>query len=136
MAVINQINLVNNVGESETFDIETKITDTVRQYIHDQTELSDMEEVTLSANENDPTICEYDGFLLLSAYVISNNGTTSRYLYKNNVQIPVLSVSQYAVSRTSPYLIPIKKGDSLYMSTSALQNKAWFMYYKKRYYAS
>lgn len=134
MAVINQINLVNNVGESETFDIETKITPAVRAYIQNQNKLSPMEVTPLGVGEANATVAQYDGFLILQYYLISNNGTQARYLFVNGQELDFSSVSQYAVSRQSFITLPVRKGDSFYVSNANFIQHAWFMYYKDRDY--
>lgn len=134
MAVINQINLVNNVGESETYDIETKITPDVRAYIQNQNKLSAMEQVTISSDSNNPTVTEFDGFLIVENTLISNNGTTTRHFYINGMDLPASSVSQYAIQRSEYLTIPVRKGDEIYTSIASYVVNAFFMYYKARDY--
>lgn len=134
MAVINQINLVNNVGESETYDIETKFTPAVREYIRNQVKLSAMEQVTISSDSNSPTVAEFDGFLIVENTLTSNNGTTTRHLYINGIDLIAQSISQYAVQRSEYLTIPVCKGDEIYAPIAAYVVTAYFMYYKARDY--
>lgn len=136
MAVVNQLNLINNVGEEETYDIETKITPTIKQYFRNQVQLSAMEQVTISTDSNDPTVAEFDGFLIIQNTVTSNNGTTTRHLYINGVDFPSTSVSQYAVQRSEIATIPVRKGDEIYAPVATFIINAYFMYYKARDYSN
>lgn len=134
MAVINQINLVNNVGESETYDIETKITPAVRAYIQNQNKLSAMEQVTISSDSNNPTVAEFDGFLIVENSLTSNNGTTTRHFYINSIDLLAQSISQYAVQRSEYLTLPVRKGDEIYAPVASYVLNAYFMYYKNRDY--
>lgn len=134
MAVINQINLVNNVGESETYDIETKITPAVRAYIQNQNKLSAMEQVTISSDSNNPTIAEFDGFLIVENTLTSNNGTATRHFYINGIDLSAQSISQYAVQRSEYLTLPVRKGDEIYTPIASYVPNAYFMYYKTRDY--
>lgn len=134
MAVINQINLINNVGESETYDIETKITPAVRAYIQNQNKLSAMEQVTISSDSNNPTIAEFDGFLIVENTLTSNNGTVTRHFYINGIDLSAQSISQYAVQRSEYLTLPVNKGDEIYTPIAGYVLNAYFMYYKARDY--
>lgn len=136
MAVINEISLINNVGEEERYDIETKITPAVRAYIQNQNKLSAMEQVTISSDSNNPTVAEFDGFLIVENTLTSNNGTATRHFYVNGVDLPAQSISQYAVQRSEYLTIPIRKGDEIYTPVAAYVASAYFMYYKARDYTA
>ena len=134
MAVINQINLINNVGEGETYDIETKITPAVRAYIQNQNKLSAMEQVTISSDSNNPTVAEFDGFLIVENTLTSNNGTATRHFYINGIDLSAQSISQYAVQRSEYLTLPVHKGDEIYTPIAGYVLNAYFMYYKARDY--
>ena len=134
MAVINKINLVNNVGENEEFDIETIITNAIRGYLQNQNRLSAMEQVTISVDSNNPTVAEFDGFLIVENTLTSSNGTTTRHFYINGVDLSAQSISQYAVQRSEYLTLPVRKGDEIYTGIAGYVLHAYFMYYKARDY--
>ena len=134
MAVINKINIVNNVGESEEYDIETIITNIIRGYIQNQTKLSPMEQVTISSDSNNPTVAEFDGFLIVENTLTSNNGTATRHFYVNGVDLQAQSISQYAVQRSEYLTLPVNNGDDIYTPIAGYVVNAYFMYYKARDY--
>lgn len=134
MAVINKLNIVNNVGESEEYDIETIITNAIRGYLQNQTKLSPMEQVTISSDSNNPTVAEFDGFLIVENTLTSNNGTATRHFYINGIDLPTQSISQYAVQRSEYLTLPVRKGDEIYTPIAGYVVSAYFMYYKARDY--
>lgn len=106
-----------------------------KTYVRAQTRLSALESVTLSTNAATPTIAEYDGYLMLDYYVISNNGTGTRTFHINDVTIYLQSVSQYAISRHDLATFPVCKGDEIYIDSFGSNMQAWFRYYKDRDYS-
>lgn len=134
MAVINQINLVNNVGESETYDIETKITPAVCEYIQNQNLLSDFESITLGTTSATATEMPYDGFLTVSHRPIVVGGSSSASVHINE---QVFS-SDYSTSQnfiiTQKHTYPVKKGDLVYV-TGQTSTEGIARFFKTRYYA-
>lgn len=135
MAVINQINIVNNVGESETFDIETKITPTVGAYIENQNLLSDFETITLGNSQAAAVEMEYDGFLFVTRRAVVIGGSTTGVVHINDVSFSLdySTTGNYIGSSIDTY--PIKKGDVVFV-TGALSTSAHARYFKQRDYTN
>ncbi len=133
MAVINQINLVNNVGESETYDIETKITPAVREYIQNQNKLSDFETLTLGNTQASAVEMEYDGFLFVTRRAVVIGGSTTGVVHINDVSFSLdySTTGNYIGSSIDTY--PVKKGDIIYV-TGALSTSAHVRFFKARDY--
>lgn len=135
MAIINQINLVNNVGESETYDIETKITPAISQYMRNQQKLSAPETVTTQTSGSTRTFtAEYDGIvtLLWTAYA----GAGIREISINGEVIASVGLVYYpGGTANTAYSFPVNKGDVVtFTSTSYSTNHV--RYYKQRDYSA
>ena len=135
MAVINQINLVNNVGESETYDIETKITETVSKYIDNQNLLSDFEDITLGASSATATKMQYDGFLVLYHQAAAIGGTVSASVFINGVQFSATWSTTQNLIVTTRDTYPIKKDDKVYV-TGMTSTTGKVRYFKQRDYTN
>lgn len=133
MAVINQINLVNNVGESETYDIETKITPAVRAYIQNQNELADIEEYSLPSSAQTAVEMPYDGFLMGKIVKATANPQGSIAFHVNGIELVNYTYYSQPFGRTDTLCIPIKKGDSVYCVTSGTRT-TYARFFKKRDY--
>lgn len=96
-------------------------------------ELSDWENITISLNSNNPTVMNYDGFLLLhgissSSYKIfisQDNGVT--WIDYQGID------ADYAQIQTT---IPFNKGDCFYRSSKVSGQQDYVSYYKKRDYSN
>lgn len=135
MAVINKINLVNNVGESETYDIETKITPAISQYMRNQQKLSAPETVTTqTSGSNREFTAEYDGIVTLiwAAYA----GAGIRDISVNGNIIASVGLVYYpGGTANTTYSFPVNKGDVIsFSSASYSTNHACF--YKLRDYSA
>lgn len=135
MAVINQINLVNNVGEQETYDIETKITPAVRAYIENQNLLSDFETITLSNSSATPTEMEYDGFLLITRRAVVIGGSASSTVNINGIAFTLDYSTTGNYIGSSLDTQPVKKGDVVFVS-GALSTIARARFFKNRDYTN
>lgn len=135
MAVINQINLVNNVGESETYDIETKITPAVREYIENQNLLSDIETIQLGTTAATATEMEYDGFLLVTRRAVVIAGSSSSTVYINGVAFTLDYSTTGNYIGSSLDTQPVKKGDVVYV-TGALSSSVRARFFKNRDYSN
>lgn len=138
MAVINQINLVNNVGESETYDIETKITPAIREYIQNQNKVSTPEDITTegkSATEANPFIMPYDGFVQFTTKGVGVNGTGEIIMNRGGVltRSYIFNIVSYEGNISEMYF---NKGDSFYlvMNIAAYMTKIEALYFKNRDY--
>lgn len=138
MAVINQINLVNNVGESETYDIETKFTPVVREYIQNQNKVSPPEDITTegkSATESTPFIMPYDGFVQFTSKGGGANGTGEIIMNRGGISTRsyIFNILSYEGFITEMYF---NKGDSFYlvMNTPGYMIKIHALYFKERDY--
>lgn len=135
MAVINQINLVNNVGESETYDVETKITPALQTFFENQNKLSDPESLELQNVGNVRAfVAEYDGFITLTA---SSGGVAANFtFYVNETQFAkgtapgVTSV----ITQTS-VTCAVNKGDTCRI-TGTGSYSASARYFKSRLYSN
>lgn len=135
MAVINQINLVNNVGESETYDIETKITPAVRAYIQNQNKLSDFEAVTLGTSSASPAEMPYDGFIVVKRAPTVVGSTVYSNVVINGVQFSsnYSTTQNFIISLRDTY--PVKKGDLVYV-TGYTSSTAQARFFKDRDYTA
>lgn len=133
MAVINQINLINNVGESETFDIETKITPAISQYMRKQQKLSAPETVTTETSGSVRKFtAEYDGIITLEWTGYASAGI--REVFINGDLFAQIGMVYYpGGSAITVYSFPVNKGDVVtFTSQSYSTNHARF--YKERDY--
>lgn len=135
MAVINQINLVNNVGESETYDIETKITPAVRAYIQNQNNFSDFEPITLGTSSASPVEMPYDGFIVVNRAPTVVGSTVHSSVVINGVAFSsTYSTTQnFILSLRDTY--PVKKGDLVYV-TGYTSSTAQARFFKDRDYTT
>lgn len=135
MAVINQINLVNNVGESETYDIETKITPAIREYIQNQNTLADLEEYPLPSSAQTAVGMPYDGFLFGKVVKPTANPQGSIAIWVNGVELVEYTYYAQPFGRTDTIIVPIKKGDSVYC-VSAGTRTTYARFFKERDYTN
>ena len=128
MAVINKINLVNNVGESEEYDIETIITNAIRGYLQNQNKLSDFETVTLGTSSAAPVEMPYDGFIVINRAPTVVGSTVYSNVVINGVQFSsnYSTTQNFILSLRDTY--PVKKGDLVYVTgyTSAIAQARFF----------
>lgn len=135
MAVINQINLVNNVGESETYDIETKITPAIALYMRNQQKLSAPETVTTQTSGSTRTFtAEYDGIVTLLWQAYAGAGIRDISINGNIIASVGLVYYPGGTSNTV-YSFPVNKGDVVSFS-SASYSTNYVRYYKLRDYSS
>lgn len=95
------------------------------EYVKNQNLLSDLENITLSTNGSNPSIMEYDGFLIC----YHNYG----HIIVNGTSFPLGQAQPsgvYNVENTNT--IPVKKGDSVYTDVTPTRSIARF--YKQRDY--
>ncbi len=133
MAVINQINLVNNVGESETYDIETKITPALQTFFKNQNELSDSEDLELqTVGSVRAFVAEYDGFITLTA---SSGGIASNFTFLVNETIFAKSTAPgvSGVITQTCVTCAVNKGDTCRI-TGTGSYAATARYFKSRLY--
>ena len=135
MAVINQINLINNVGESETYDIETKITPAIREYIQNQNKLADIEEYSLPSSAQTAIEMPYDGFLFGKVVKATANPNSSIAIWVNGIELIESMYYAQPFSRTDTICVPIKKGDSVYC-VSAGTRTTYARFFKERDYTN
>ena len=135
MAVINQINLVNNVGESETYDIETKITEAVSKYIDNQNKLSDFETITVATSSANPTEMPYDGFLVINRTPTAVAGTVYSTVNINGVSFSAnySTTGNFILSLRDTF--PVKKGDLVYV-TGFTNSQPQARFFKDRDYSN
>ena len=133
MAVINEINLINNVGEAETYDIETKITPAVREYIQNQNKLSDFEDISLGTSAATATEIEYDGFLIIYHQATAIGGTVYASVFINGVQFSASWSTTQNVIVTTRDTYAVKKGDKVYV-TGMTSTTGKVRYFKQRDY--
>lgn len=135
MAVINQINLVNNVGESETYDIETKITETIAEYMRNQQKISTCETVTVQTSGSNKTFtAEYDGIVTLEW--VAHAGAGIREVSINGNVIATVGLVYYPNGTAfTVYSFPVNKGDIISF-TSASYSTNYVRYYKLRDYSA
>lgn len=135
MAVINQINLVNNVGESETYDLETKITPAISQYMRNQQKLSAPETVTIQTSGSDKTFtAEYDGIVTLMWVAYAGAGVRDISI-NGNIIASVGLVYYPGGTANTVYSFPVNKGDIVTFS-SASYSTNHVCYYKLRDYSA
>lgn len=135
MAVINQINLINNVGEGETYDIETKITEAISQYMRNQQKISTPETVTTqTSGSNRIFTAEYDGIVTL--IWAAHAGAGVRNISVNGNVIASVGLVYYPGGTANTiYSFPVNKGDVVsFQSTSYSTNHV--RYYKLRDYST
>lgn len=98
------------------------------QYIRNQNILSDLENITLSTDSNNPTIMQYDGILYTSP--IGGSG------YEWNAFINGVDVGHNSIGGNGRIGITVvfKKGDSIY--ATRLNNPCKVCYYKLRDYSN
>lgn len=135
MAVINKINIVNNVGESETYDLETIITEAIGKYIDNQNNLSDYETITLSNSSAAPTEMEYDGFLFITRRAVVVGGGASSTVNINGVAFTLDYSTTGNYIGSSLDTQPIKKGDVVFVS-GAISTNARARFFKARDYSN
>lgn len=113
MAVINQINLVNNVGESETYDIETKITPAVRAYIQNQCVPSAIEGLSVPNTQATEYTAEYDMDILA---VCSSVSGVAQIVYVNHTEIARVAAPLSGQACTATVAFTLLKGDKFYIT--------------------
>lgn len=135
MAVINKINIVNNVGESETYDLETIITEAIGKYIDNQNLLSDFETIKLGTTAATATEMEYDGFLFVVRRAVVIGSSTSSTVNINGVAfiLDYSTTGNYIGSSLDTQ--PVKKGDIVFV-TGAASTSAQVRFFKARDYSN
>lgn len=133
MAVINQINLINNVGEAETFDIETKITPAVREYIQNQNVLADIEEYALPSTAGTAVEMPYDGFLMGKLVKGTATPQGSIAFHVNGIELVDYTYYAQPFGRTDTLCVPVKKGDSVYCVSTGTRT-TYARFFKQRDY--
>lgn len=135
MAVINKINIVNNVGESETYDIETIITEAIGKYIDNQNKLSDFETITVATSSAHPTEMPYDGFLVINLTPTVVGSTVYSTVNINGVSFSAnySTTGNFILSLRDTF--PIKKGDLVYV-TGYTNSQPQARFFKNRDYSN
>lgn len=128
MAVINQINLVNNVGEAETYDIETKITSAVREYIQNQTVPGSIETLTVPNTQATEYTAEYDMEVFATASSVSN---VPQIVYVNHTAIARVNAPLSGQAATATITFTLLKGDTFYITRGSTSVGAPFAYCRK-----
>lgn len=113
MAVINQINLVNNVGENETYDIETKFTPAVKEYIQKQCVPSNIEALTVPYSKATAYTAEYDMDILATCSAVS---TTAQIVYVNDFEIARVNAQLTGQACQATVAFTLLKGDRFYIT--------------------
>lgn len=117
-----------DIKDSYIRNYVTPTNSVLKQYIREQNELDEMEDITLSTSSNNPTVMQYDGFLIVG-YSYGGNVYVNNKAYNLGTNQPS---GVYSVQNANT--IPIKKGDLVYKSTSANLHVSRVIYYKKRDY--
>lgn len=133
MAVINKLNIVNNVGESEEYDIETIITNAIRGYLQNQNTLADLEEYSLPSSAQTAIEMPYDGFLFGKVVKPTANPQGSIVIWVNGIELVESMYYSQPFSRTDTICVPIKKGDTVYCVSSGTRT-TYARFFKNRDY--
>lgn len=113
MAVINKINIVNNVGESEDYDIETNFTPAVKQYIENQCVPSSIEGLSVPNSQATEYTAEYDMDILA---VCSSVSGVSQIVYVNHAEIARVNAPLSGQAVTATIAFTLLKGDKFYIT--------------------
>lgn len=135
MAVINKLNIVNNVGESEEYDIETIITDAIRGYLQNQNKLAEIEEYSLPSSAQTAIEMPYDGFLFGKVIKATANPNSSIAIWVNGIELVESIYYAQPLSRTDTLCVPIKKGDSVYCVSTGTRT-TYARFFKERDYTN
>lgn len=134
MAVINQINLVNNVGEQETYDIETKITPALQTFFENQNKLSNPEDLELqTVGSVRAYVAEYDGYITLTG---SSGGIASNFNFYLNETIFARGTAPGVTGVITQTCVTcaVNKGDTCRISGTGSYS-ASARYFKSRLYS-
>lgn len=96
--------------------------------------LSEWEEITISTDPNNPTVMQYDGFLVIRSPVYSGAN-----IYVNGVYVITTTHSSYgnSVYEGTSATLPIKKNDRIYKTVGAGNTTpSYVAYYKLRDYTN
>lgn len=116
-----------DIDDTKTTNANIWSAEQITQYMNDQNELSDLEDIVISTIMEEPTIAEYDGYLM--AY-----NSASNYLSVNGIGFTLGLTQPNGVYNTeNTNTIPIRKGDSIYAGKTPSFIKV--RYYKKRDYS-
>ncbi len=135
MAVINKVNIVNNVGEQEEYDIETIITEAIGGYLDKQNKLSDFETITVGTSSANPTEMPYDGFLVINRTPTVVGGTVYSAVNINGVSFSAnySTTGNFILSLRDTF--PVKKGDLVYV-TGYTNSQPQARFFKDRDYSN
>ena len=127
---------VGQIGTTKDVGISSDIVEALKQYISDENELSDWEDITLSTDSNNPTLIQYDGFYIMSFSIHVNSGVPYQF-YVNGVMIVQSGNGggNYN-SNDVEVMFPVKKGDLVYrtVGNQGPTQTQKIAYYKKRHY--
>ena len=142
-------NIVNFTDEELTDDV---ITDTVEsgnmlavtsnavaEYMNDQNELSNFEDITLSTNSSSPTTMDYDGFIYVIAQSPSGQSgaqLTFSVFINGVLESYYMASSAYSQNFGATACISVKKGDTVYYTMSNVSKTSTRgRFFKKRDYS-
>lgn len=131
----NTIALINSSGALKpNADTDTNTIANLKTYIKNQNILSNFETITISTNSASPTIMSYDGFLTLNWAKASGESEKSERFYINGIEINwLLASTQPRGSNT--LTLSVKKGDTVYLSSSVYISTSIVRYFKSRDYS-
>lgn len=136
MAVINQISLINNVGDQELYDIETKITTDVATYISNQVTPDDYEGLAVPNTSGAAYTADFD--MEVSALCGSVSGVAQQ-IYVNDVLIGQVQSPLSGQACQSVCTFFLKKGDTFYItrgSSAMSAPSAYCRRYRNRDYST
>lgn len=136
MAVINQISLINNVGDQELYDIETKITTDIATYISNQVTPDDYEVLAVPNTSETAYTADFD--MEVFAYCGSVS-TVSQQIYVNDVRIGQVHSPLSGQACQSLCTFFLRKGDTFYITrgaTSITAPSAYCRRYRNRDYST
>lgn len=111
----------------------------VAEYINDQNELSNFEDITLSTNSSSPTTMDYDGFIYVNAKSpASQSGTqlTLSVFINGVLESYYMASSAYNQNFGATACISVKKGDTVYYTLiNVNKTSTRGRFFKKRDYS-
>lgn len=107
-----------------------------KQYISDENELSDWENITISTDSNNPTLMEYDGFYIMSYAIHGNSGVPYQFYVNGVLLFQSGNGGGNYNSCVIEVMFPVKKGDLVYrtVGNQGTTHTQKIAYYKKRHY--
>lgn len=136
MAVINQISLINNVGDQELYDIETKITTVIATYISNQVTPDDYEVLAVPNTSATAYTADFDMEVFALCGAVS---ATAQQIYVNDVRIGQVQAPLTGQACQSLCTFFLKKGDTFYItrgSSSTSAPSAYCRRYRNRDYST